>query len=198
VIAEALTFVVGEVNRYLNARLGPVTPDRVVLGNIARLADNDGNAGNNASNGVAMLSLVNLEEDKVSRNPENFRRIGDELVYRNPAVRLNLFGLFSAHTTAYSTALEILSLIIQCFQAQRTFEPAVNPHLDPRIEQLTLDLFTLNFEQVNHLWSTLGGKYYPSVLYKIRLVAIEDTTPYAGGELIQEISLNGKTLNPNP
>lgn len=195
-IAEALTFLVGEVNRYLDARLGPVTPDRVVLGNIARVADSDGNGNNAGNNGVAMLTLVNLEEDKVSRNPENFRRIGDDLVYRNPAVRLNLFGLFSAHTSTYSTALEMLSLIIQCFQARRTFEPALNPHLDPRIEQLALDLFTLNFEQVNHLWSTLGGKYYPSVLYKIRLVVIEDTTPYAGGGLIREIDLNGRTLEP--
>jgi len=194
-ISEALTFVVAEVNRYLDARLGPSTPDRVVLGNIARLADNEGTGGNNAGNsGVAMLTLVNVEEDRVSRNPEQFRRLDDQIVYRNPSVQLNLFGLFSAHTNTYSTALEILSYIIQCFQAQRTFESQTNPNLDPRIGKLTLDLFALNFEQLNHLWSTLGGKYLPSVLYKIRLVSIEDTTPRAGGEAILEIAVNGKRM----
>ncbi len=199
-ISEALTFLVAEVNRYLNARLGPATADRVALGNIAKLADNDGNGGGGGggNNGVAMLTLVNVEEDRVSRNPENFRRLDDQIVYRNPVIRLNLYGLFSAHTSTYPTALEILSYIVQCFQAQNTFESAANPNLDPRIGTLTVDLFTMNFEQSNHLWSILGGKYLPSVLYKIRLVSIEDTTNIAGGGTIREINLNGRALTRFP
>lgn len=195
-ISESLTFLVAEVNRYLNAQLGPATADRVVLGNVARVADNEGSGAGGGSNGVAMLTLVNIEEDKASRNPQNFRRLDDQIVYRNPSIQLNLYGLFSAHTNTYPTALEIISYIVQCFQAQRTFESQSNPNLDPRIEKLALDLFSLNFEQINHLWSTLGGKYYPSALYKIRLVKIEDTTPMAGGGLIREIDLNGRGKSP--
>lgn len=196
-ISEAFTFLTAEVNRYLDARLGPATPQRVVLGNIARLADSEGNSGGSpGNNSVAMLTLVNIEEDKASRNPQNFRRLDATIVYRNPSIQLNLYGLFSAHTNTYSTALEILSYIIQCFQTQRTFESQTDPNLDAQIGKLTVDLFSLNFEQINHLWSTLGGKYYPSVLYKIRLVKIEDTTALAGGGVIREIDLNGRSKSP--
>lgn len=192
-IAEALTFLVGEVNRYLTAQLGPETTDRVVLGNIARLADSDSGSGGSGTgtSGLATLSLVNLEEDRVARNPEHFRRLDDQIVFRNPSIQLNLYGLFAAHTTSYAIGMEILSYIIQCFQAQNTFESQTNPNLDPAIGKLTLDMCSLSFEQLNHLWSLLGGKYLPSVLYKIRVVAIEDTMPTATGEPIREINLNG-------
>src|SRR5262245_26006663 len=102
-ISEALIFLVGEVNSYLNARLGPATPDRVSLGNIARLGDSDGGGGGGGgggTTGVAMLTLVNVEEERSARNPENFRRLDDQIQYRNPPIQFNLYGLFSAHTTA--------------------------------------------------------------------------------------------------
>jgi hypothetical protein len=47
---------------------------------------------------------------------------------------------------------------------------------------------------LNHLWSTLGGKYLPSVLYKIRLVRLEDQTDQSTGQVIREINLNGRNL----
>jgi hypothetical protein len=59
---------------------------------------------------------------------------------------------------------------------------------------LSLDLFSLNFEQINHLWSTIGGKYFPSALYKVRLVTIEDQTNYANGEPIREIIISESQL----
>jgi hypothetical protein len=52
----------------------------------------------------------------------------------------------------------------------------------------------MNFEQVNHLWSTLGGKYLPSVLYKMKLVTIADQDNQIEGGLITEIIMNKKAL----
>jgi len=59
-----------------------------------------------------------------------------------------------------------------------------------------VDLYTLNFEQVNHLWSTLGGKYLPSVMYKMRQITIDEE--YVTGEsgFIKEIQLNEKLKLP--
>ena len=50
-----------------------------------------------------------------------------------------------------------------------------------------MELYTMNFEQVNHLWSTLGGKYLPSVLYKMKMIVISDEANQVGGGLITEI-----------
>ena len=50
----------------------------------------------------------------------------------------------------------------------------------------------MNFEQVNHLWSTLGGKYLPSALYKVRQLTIFEDVEVSESGLIKEIELNGK------
>ena len=35
------------------------------------------------------------------------------------------------------------------------------------------DLYTPSFEELNFIWGTLGGKQYPSVIYKVTLLEIE-------------------------
>ncbi|GAA4460496.1 hypothetical protein GCM10023189_35700 [Nibrella saemangeumensis] len=194
-IDKALVFLEKEVNNYFDARFGPSTQKWVTLGNIAKLDDgSNGGGGGNDNNARAMLSLVNLEEDRIAKNPENFFRTADGIAYRNPRILLNLYVLFSVTISNYVQGLQTLSFIIQCFQSNRVFESATYPLLDPSLEKLTLDLYTLNFEQVNHLWSTLGGKYLPSVLYKVRMVGIEDLDKQVGGDLIREIVLTEKLI----
>ena len=53
--------------------------------------------------------------------------------------------------------------------------------------QLHLEMFSLSFEQLNHLWGSLGGKQWPSVLYKVRLVKITENRITAQGPLIEEV-----------
>lgn len=193
-IDKALLFIEKEVNNYFDARFGPVTPKRVSIGNIAKMNDDGNGGGGGEATGLAVLSLVNIEEDRISKNPENFYRNGGGIMYRNPKVLLNLYALFSVTVNTYSTALQTLGNIIQCFQATHYFESATNPNLDPSLEKISMELCSLNFEQVNHLWSILGGKYLPSALYKVRVVAIEDTEKQVGGDLIREIILNENQL----
>lgn len=194
-IDKALVFLEKEVNNYFDARFGPTTQKWVTLGNIAKLDEGgNGSNGGNDNNARAMLSLVNLEEDRIARNPEHVFRTPDGVAYRNPKILLNLYVLFSVTMSNYTQGLQTLSYIIQCFQSNRVFEAGSYPLLDPSLEKLTLDLYTLNFEQINHLWSTLGGKYLPSVLYKVRVVGIEDTDRQVGGDLIREIVLTEKLM----
>ena len=35
-------------------------------------------------------------------------------------------------------------------------------------------MYSLNFEEQNQLWGSLGAKYMPSVLFKIRTIGIVD------------------------
>ncbi|HXS15683.1 MAG TPA: Pvc16 family protein, partial [Polyangiaceae bacterium] len=55
------------------------------------------------------------------------------------------------------------------------------------IKELSVELYTMNFEQVNHLWSTLGGKYMPSVLYKVRNLSISEHLILGEARRIEEI-----------
>jgi hypothetical protein len=191
-IDRAFKFLEAEVNAYFDARFGPDTEKWVALGNIAKAAENnDGGGGGvgNDNNARAILGLVNIEEDRISKNPENVVRTPGGVFYQNPKIHLNLYALFAVTISNYPVALQTLSIIIQCFQRNRVFDSSTHPSLDPGIERLTLDLFTINFEQVNHLWSTLGGKYLPSVMYKIRVIGLEDTSNRVEGSLIREIQI---------
>ncbi len=31
----------------------------------------------------------------------------------------------------------------------------------------------MNFEELNNLWGVLGGAYFPSVVYKVRMVKVQ-------------------------
>jgi hypothetical protein len=195
-INEAVKFLTDEVNKYLDIKLGHTTDNRLVPGNIARAFDSDAGGVTNTLSGKAIVSLINLEEDRLSKLQDPFVKIDNRVVYKNPAVPLNMYLLFAVNLQKYDESLNLLGYIIRFFQNQFVFTTETNPTLDPKIGKLIADLYTLSFEQVNHLWGTLGGKYLPSVLYKIRLVTVDEEIPYATGEFITEIDIENKMKAP--
>jgi len=198
VIDNALKFIASEVNKYVVMKIDPTLDPSItkwiVLGNVARAQDADPAAGSNPLQAKGILTLVNVEEDRVSKLPNNYVKINNRIEYRNPVVFLNLYLLFAVNNTNYETSLQYLSMIIQYFQHKNYIDhqnsPAASePRLDPRIDRLIFDLHTLGFEQLNQLWAILGGKYLPSVVYKMRLVIINDETPDMFGDPILKISI---------
>lgn len=185
-INETLKFISDEVNSYLSLKLGINTDPRLILGNVSKAMDNDVPGVNSLAN-RAILSLVNVEEDRVAKQQENFVKTDSGLTYKNPPTYINLYILFAVNRTEYTDSLKWLAYIIQFFQYQNVFTPISHPALDEKIEKLIVDLYTLNFEQINHLWSTMGGKYIPSVLYKVRQITINEDAIVSGGGLITEI-----------
>lgn len=190
-IDVALKFISSELNQYLNNKLSldVASKDPVVLGNISKLSEA---AANNDLEEKVILTLVNLEEERMLRNPEKFTRVEDRLEQRNPKIFLNLYCLFAVNKSKYSEALKYLSFVIQFFQHHSVFNHITDPLLDDKIEKLLLELYTINFEQTNHLWGTMGGKYYPSALYKMRLITIDESFKEAEGEMITRVSIEGK------
>lgn len=192
-IHETLKFLQDEVARYLATKLGDTTDPPITIGNVARAYDET--AAASVGNKI-ILSLVNVEEDRVAKQQEPFVRAENGVVYKSPPLYLNLYVLFASNRTVYKDALVALGHVIQAFQYTHVFTPLTHPDLDPRIQRLVVDLYSLNFEQVNHLWSTLGGKYLPSVLYKVRQVTVDEDAVKGEGPLITEIDLTGRLKNP--
>ncbi len=198
-IDEAFKFIATHVDAYLkgqadsDGQADDTTSKNVATFNVARLGDPKDDLSGKP---LVALTLVNIEEERAAREPQGFRR-GDsnQIIYQNPPVPLNLYGLFTA-TIDYNKdkgPLRLIAQVIQCFQAERLFTPQTHPALDPSIERLSAELVTLNFEQINHLWSTLGGKYLPSVLYKFRLVRIADPIPRAVGDTVLDIEVRDRS-----
>jgi hypothetical protein len=132
-----------------------------------------------------IITLVNIEEESSLKNGLHYRRtpVGG-IEYENPPVFLNLYLLFTANfPTHYDVSITLLGQIIQFFQGQNTFTFIV----DDLEHQMTLDLYTMTFEQINHLWGSLGGKQIPFVMYKARLLRITDKKLQGLGSPIIEI-----------
>ena len=139
-IDKALKFLVDEINSYLTSKR-PADTNKIVLDNISRIQDGSGGSGN--INKI-ILSLVNIEEDRLSRNPDNFYKTDDnKVVYKNSPVYLNVYCLFaynhgdsdSAMANHYEEALKYISYVVRFFQHRNPFTPANSPALDPGIEK---------------------------------------------------------------
>jgi Pvc16 N-terminal domain len=172
---------------------GSVTELKLVVGNVALAFDS---ASDELVAGKAILSLVNVEEDRVAKEQKNYTVSDIAAIYKSPPLYLNLYVLFAVNKKKslkdYEDSLLWLSYIIQFFQHQQVFTAASHPNLPVNIEKIIVDLYSQNFEQVNNLWGTLGGKYLPSVLYKIRQITIDENAIEAEGGLIKQMGTTVK------
>lgn len=173
-IDVALKFLVTEVNAFLFARTGSASGS-VDLG---RLVDDAGKWV--VEDGKVGAALVNIEEERTfkSQLPDTTLVNGRQVVVQ-PDLKLNLHVIFVANFKQYDIALRQLSWILTCFQAHPAFTRDRYPSLDRRIDKLSIEFVSLTYEQLNQLWAVIGGKYLPSVVYRVRLVAVQDTEPTA-------------------
>lgn len=161
------------------------------LGNIGEILSN---TSSGADTNVFM-SLINVEENRVSRDPHNYLRNGTDILLKNPAMHLYLTVLFTSVRPegGYGLALQDLQQVIGFFQNKYVFDHSNTINLDPGIEKLILEMISLNLEQLQQLWSMLGGKYHPSVPYRIRMITIDSVTDQTG-PFIQEIEIQHRKI----
>ena len=168
----ALKFIKDELNTYLFTQTGS---DSVKV-EMSKLVDDTGKYAFDENNIAA--SIINIEEERIfkSQVPEHTYTNGKHVVLE-PELKLNLYVLFAANFKQYDQALKYISYVLTYFQSHLSFTPEVYPSLDSRIEKLTAELQSLNYDQLNQVWSFIGGKQLPSIIYKVRMVALQDQTP---------------------
>jgi hypothetical protein len=201
-IGNAMILLREELSAYMTAQGDPAN---VMIENIG-LFETDKGTGLDDS---IIITLVNIEEESALKNGHAVSRWPDGMArYENRPVFLNLYVLFTANFTGgvppnngYVQALRRLSLVLEFFQGKNVFTPAnssvtLPPELadlsNPDIAglKLNLELYTLTFEQINHLWGSLGGRQMPFVMYKVRLIAITERSIRKEVPLIEEIETN--------
>ncbi|GAB1857152.1 hypothetical protein MHTCC0001_19880 [Flavobacteriaceae bacterium MHTCC 0001] len=185
VIHQTLQFIKTKIDAY-NSNVNPI----VEIVNIATL--NDGDEFLELTNPIT-LSVVNIEEDTVSRSPNvylpNTTQASSVQRYKNPAKNLIISILFTAYskdqaTDKYQSGIVKLEHVIRCFQEQHVFYIDGTTEVDPVTQdhiKIILDLESLKISELNQLWSVLGNKYMPSVLYKLRMITIQHEEEDGGG-----------------
>jgi hypothetical protein len=191
-----LDFLCKQINEYLVRKLNlNATDTAIMLYNVSQLGSESAGGGNNSDTTTnAFLTLVNIEEDRISKSQDNFIRKDGRVLYQNPKVHLNLHLLFSVNLSSYTESLKRLSYIIQFFQYQNVFTSLTSPGLPNGVEELIFDLYTLSMQDLNNMWGILGSKYLPSIMYKMRMITISEDFVQGEAGLITKININSKNI----
>jgi len=171
-IAQALTFISGFLNRQIKLAFG-IDEDRVV---VSSLINPDGTVTDNIENKI-IISVINLEHETTVKSLNNYVAGGsDDFGKTAPPVYLNIYLLIAANYDSgnYLEALKMLSSVIGVFQANTYFTRQKNPEMEPPLEKLTFEIFNLPINELSHIWNGIGAKYVPSILYKVRMIAIQE------------------------
>ncbi len=170
-IDAAVSHIVGQLNQYLR-RSFDLTEDIAVISNIL---DQYGNLASNINNKL-LAFLVNIEKDAVAHRKPNGNMVGgDQSVISYPPIYLNLYLMFAGNFSGsnYLESLKFISNTISFFQGSPVFDHHNTPDLDKRIDKLVMDIENVDITDLNSLWSVLSGRYMPSILYKVRMVAFD-------------------------
>lgn len=165
--------------------------DLIEITNVATLNDGDEFL---QSKFPIILSIVNIEEDKTLKNQSVYIQNSNDNNtidrFTHPTRHLIISLLFCSYNKAlskYLDGIEKLEPIINFFQQNTslyykndgseliryiTFS-GKNDVGKANYSKITFDFVSLNMEQLNQMWSYLGSKYMPSVLFKMRLVSIQ-------------------------
>ena len=171
-IDSAITLITNQLNQYLT-RSFDLNEDIVAVSNIL---EQDGTVPPHVDNKLVAF-LVNIERDEIAhRRPSNGSTVGaDRSVVNYAPVYLNFYLMFAGNFggSNYMESLKFISNTISYFQRCPVFDHQNAPDLDARIDKLVMDIQNLTITDLGNLWGILSGKYLPSVLYKVRMVAFD-------------------------
>jgi hypothetical protein len=174
-IDEAMEYIRREIRDYLG-----VADNEASVGHIHELKDTLTTPG-------LRIGLVNLSEESALRNSSHVvRNNAGQVEYKEPPVYVNCWLLFGFDFSDYGTSLLRLSQTVEHFQNKRFFDQnneGVGNPFPATIERLIFDMHSADFEQLNHLWGIMGGTYFPSVMYKMRLLRVQADVTVSGPEI---------------
>ena len=191
-IDEALTCITEEINEFFRSKL-KINEEKIILSGIV---EQDGSVAIQGENKV-IVTLVNIEkEPSVKGIPGAGSRA---MANSSTPLSINLYVLFSCYFSSanYPEALRFLSFVIAFLQDKSVFSQSNTPRLDESIEKLTFELESVGSEKMNNIWSTLGAKYMPSVVYKVRMLTYDSLNVREYRPIISGMSNSGLPPMPN-
>ncbi|MFA8434716.1 MAG: DUF4255 domain-containing protein [Marinifilaceae bacterium] len=123
-----------------------------------------------------VLSLVNLERETAMGIGAVYSRMPSDMVkVSRPPWHLNLVFVAASvfNDKQYLQSLRVLSSVLEFFQAQNVFFFTSWESNVKKEWKITVEPVNLNYQELTNLWSVLGGKYYPSMVGKIRMVTVD-------------------------
>ncbi|MCF8361007.1 MAG: DUF4255 domain-containing protein [Prolixibacteraceae bacterium] len=183
----AVEFIDEIVNEHIKVKFD-LNENKLVFSN---LVNQDGSLSLKENNKI-VASLVSVQEERMNKSSSmklGQGKFNEQGVFK-PPMYINLYILFSVYfePQLYNEGLKFLSIIISYFQSNNVFTPETYQELDPAIEKLIFEMENMSLQEQNNLWASLGCKYLPSVLFKVRMLTISEDVVIKLGERIKERS----------
>lgn len=188
-ISQFINFLKVDLNSFISQKKG-VEDTFVLFANLNNVIENSQNGENKI-----IISIVNIEEEKLLKSPDNYIKSPTEIIYKNPPVWLNFICLFTFFTKSNENydGIDLLNNVVQYFQSKPRLNKvtAVVPENYPvGLDDLRAEFVSLNYEQTNYLWGLFGGKYHASVVYKFKTIPVDNLDITPGGPPILDTEVN--------
>lgn len=171
-IDKTLNFLLEELNGFLGRRFQS-NENLVVL---SGLMNPDGTVPLAIENKV-ILTLTNIERESAAANAAGRSRVVEGPRARvSPPLNLNLYLLVAANFgNNYAESIKFLANAVAFFQAKPVFTAQGSASFPRELERLSMEMVSLDYALLNNLWAALGAKYLPSVVYKARMLTIQES-----------------------
>ncbi len=168
-ISSALQFTCDVMGQFLKNRLG-LDENKVLLNN---LIEGNGSLPQENQNKV-IVSLINIEKETSRPFYNRNQQVSTEkYADTNLSERYNLDILISANFENYSETLKFLDEVLLFFQVNNSFDSSTFSKMPEGIPRLEFEIEKITYHQMQSLWTAMGAKYQPSVIYKMRLISIQ-------------------------
>ncbi|GGE72487.1 DUF4255 domain-containing protein [Massilia psychrophila] len=174
----AINHIAFELNQFL--RRSSIAGEDIVV--LANPVGSDGRTDQLTADKV-VLFLAGVERDTMPGRTGN-----SHMLAHSAPTFLNLYLMVAANFTGknYPESLKYLSRVIAFFQQHPVFDRSSSPAMDEGIDKLILDMENLDRRELNNIWGMFGGKYIPSVLYRVRMVGIDSNSITGRRHIISE------------
>ena len=186
-IDAALTYVRDILNEHFRNEFS-VSENKVVLSNIIK---NNGEVAPNLD-GKIVFFLISLNEEPALRNSMNRSAAieNGNTAVKPSALNLNLQVLFCSNfdSKVYIEGLSYLTSLVKFFKTNKIIPIDLN---NRKPGKLSFEMCNLSYDELSHLWSAIGSKLLPSVIYKVSMVVINDMPVRKVIPAIRETDGNG-------
>lgn len=165
---QALKLIASRLNGFINQRVdideniveiaSPVSPDGVMPVE---------------ANDKILIFVANISKDTLPYS-RSCQTVKPGIIQSIEALYLNVHISIAAnfHGNRYVEALSFLSMAIQCLHENPVLDRYIVPDIPVGLEKLILEIENTDLNEVSNLWGMLGGKYLPSIFYKVRMLTI--------------------------
>ncbi|MCB0835196.1 MAG: DUF4255 domain-containing protein [Bacteroidetes bacterium] len=168
-LEKALTYIHTSLDQFVKKKL-KTDESKVINGTLIRL---DGSVPQLNQNKL-IISLINIERERLKPfyNPRHVLS-NKELVRTPPSERFNLDILLVANFDDYSESLKFLNAALLFFQLYPSISANDYSNIPQGLSKLEFEVEKITYREMQNLWSAMGAKYQPSIIYKVRLITID-------------------------